>query len=106
MVSICWRQNEHVTFKDLNLKRCRPVSSVGKHIAIGAGGLGFDSWAGQIGRCVATAAPPLTRHRRATAATFLRRYVVQALSCIDGPAIRYTLRRNTEVREYIKNWIF
>ena len=53
-----------------------------KDIAIGAGGLGLYSRAGQI-EC---------RRRLATAAAFLRSCVTQML----GPATRYTIRRNTE----------
>ena len=44
-----------------------PVGSVDKQIATDAGGLGFDSWADQIGHNV-------------TAATFLRSCVAQTLS--------------------------
>ena len=40
------------------LTRCRPISSVGKRIAIGAEGLGFDSRAGQTGH-----SSPTARHR-------------------------------------------
>ena len=47
-----------------------------KVVAIGAGGLGFDSRVGQI---------RLYRQRRATAAMFLRSCVDQALSRGDGP---------------------
>ena len=60
------------------------VSSVAKHVAIGTGGLGFDSRNGQIRQC---------RQRLAAAATFLRSCVAQTQSHGDGP--RHSLRRNT-----------
>ena len=49
-----------------------PVSSLAKHVGIGAGGLGIDSRAAQIGYSVAIAA------------MFLRSCVAQAQSCGDG----------------------
>ena len=55
-------------------KSCRLIRSLVKLIAVGAGGLGFDSRAGQIGQCC---------HRLATAATFLLSCVAQALSRED-----------------------
>ena len=58
-------------------RRCR-----GQDIAIGAGGLGFDSRDGQI------------EHSVATAAIFLRSCAAQELSCGDGSSTRYTLRCN------------
>ena len=54
-----------------------------KDISFGPGNLGFNSQAGQIG------------HNVATATTFFRSCVAQALSRVDGPATRYTLRLNT-----------
>ena len=62
--------------------------------AIGAGGLGFDSRAGQIG----IVSPAL---RRFFGAMYC---VVQALSYGDGP--RYTLRRNTASNMMIDDMIF
>ena len=42
------------------LTKCdRPVGVVVKDIAIGAGSVGFDSWAGQIGHIVAKVSPTL-----------------------------------------------
>ena len=43
----------------------RPAGVVAKHIPIGSGGLGFDSWAGGVGRCVVNGSPPLPRFFRA-----------------------------------------
>ena len=54
----------------------RPVSSVVNYIAIGAGGLGFDSRADQIGRSIANGSPPLRRFFG---------IVSHVLSCGDGP---------------------
>ena len=62
--------------------------------AIGAGGLGFDSRATQIGQC---------RQRLATTVTFLRRCDVQALSCGDGAATR--LLTLVKYREYNEDFI-
>ena len=56
----------------------RSVSSVFKHIAISAGGLRFDSRAGQSGHSVANVSSKL---------------FAQALS--RGDTTRYTLRQNT-----------
>ena len=53
----------------------RPVGSVVVHIAFGAGGLGIDSQSNQT-QC---------RQRLATAPTFLRSCVTQAISHGDGP---------------------
>ena len=61
----------------------RKFSAVVQYNAIGAGGLGFDSPAGQIG------------HGVANVATFLRSCVALVLSHGMGPATRYPLRRNT-----------
>ena len=36
----------------------RKVSTVIEDIATGTGGLGFDSWAGQIGHSVTNSSPP------------------------------------------------
>ena len=57
------------TNENLFLKFCIPslmltkydqlVGVVGKDIAIGAGGVGFDSWIGQIGHNVAKISPKL-----------------------------------------------
>ena len=63
----------------------RSASGVCKHVAIGTESLGFDSQAGEIG-----SASPTTP----IAVTFLWSCVAQVLSRIDGPATRYTLRRN------------
>ena len=60
--------------------------AVAQGIAIGAGGVGFNSWAGQIGH---------KQQRLTTEAMFLRICVAQALSRGEGPRTRYTLRRNT-----------
>ena len=57
-----------------------------KHIAIGAGGVGFDPRVGQFVRY---------RQRIATAAMFLRSCVAQALNRGAGPVTHYMLRRNT-----------
>ena len=46
-------------FKLVEVKLNRRVSSVVKHKAIGAGGLGFDSRARQITNSVASGSPPL-----------------------------------------------
>ena len=54
-----------------------------KDTAIGAGGLRFDSRAGQIVRSC---------QRLATAAMLLQSSVVQALSRGNGPATHHTLR--------------
>ena len=54
----------------------RLVTSVVMHIAIEAGGLGFDSRASLIGQC---------RQRLVTAAMFLRSCVAQALNRGDEP---------------------
>ena len=62
--------------------RNRLVSAVVEDIAVGSGGLGFDSRAGQIRLGVASS-------------TFLRSCVAQALSCGNEPAAHYTLRRST-----------
>ena len=60
----------------------RPVSSVVKQTAIGAGGLGFNSRTGQNRiQC---------RQWLANAETFLRSSIAQALSCGDMP--RYLLQ--------------
>ena len=67
----------------------RLVGVVVEDTAIGVGGLRFGSWAGQIGRSVANARPPLRRFFGVGLSN------VQALSSGDGPAIRCTLRRNT-----------
>ena len=53
-------------------KRCGLWQSTGRQLAISVGGLQFDSRASRIG------------HSVATAATFLRSCVVQALSCVGG----------------------
>ena len=39
----------------------RPISSVVKRVAIGAVGLGFDSWPAQIGHSAANSSQPLRR---------------------------------------------
>ena len=65
-----------------------PVSSVVDLIAIGEGGMGFDSRVGQIGHSA-----PTTRHR-CDVSLSLTRCVAQALTRGDGPATRYTLRCN------------
>ena len=54
----------------------QPASVVTKDIAIGAGGFGFDSQAGQMNTC---------RRRLATVAMFLRSCVAQALNHGNGP---------------------
>ena len=48
-------------FRDIPcfLKTCRPVCSVITDIAIGAGGLGFNSQSGQTGHSVVNGSPPL-----------------------------------------------
>ena len=48
-------------FDNVRLVKCRPVSSVVKHMAFGAGDQGFDSRAGQIEHSVANDSPPLRR---------------------------------------------
>ena len=58
-----------------------------KTSSIGAGGLGFDLRAGQIGHSVASGSPSL---RRFFAAVLLRRLATEI-----GPATRYTFRLNT-----------
>ena len=58
-------------------------------MTIRAGGLGFDSWAGQNWtQC---------RQRLAIAAAFLRIRTAQALSREAGPPTRLTLRRNIQL---------
>ena len=56
------------------------VSSMVDHIAICAGGMGFNSQAAQIAHSVDSGSPPLRRFFGAAEI---------------GPAFRYTLRRNT-----------
>ena len=58
-------------------------------IAIGAGGLGFKSWVGQVGFSVAYGSPPLQRF---FGATLLRRYAVNM-----APATRNTLWRKSVI---------
>ena len=65
----------------------QPVSSIAKHIAIGAGGLGFDSRAGQIRHNVANC---LSLLQRFVGAVLPRRYAAE-----KDPATRYTPQRNT-----------
>ena len=71
-------------------------SSVVKHIAIGAGDLGFDSPVGRIGQL-------------ATTTTFLRRCVANALSRVDGPGTYCTLRPNTtgimKIAIFFQQWV-
>ena len=61
------------------------------HVAIGAGGLGFDSLAGQIGHSVADASPSL---RRFFGTEFRRRKAVEM-----GSVARYKLRQYHEYNE-------
>ena len=58
-----------------------------KHIAIGAGGVGFDSRAGQIGHSVTYCSPRL---RCCFGIVFPKRKAAEM-----GPATRCSLRRNT-----------
>ena len=65
----------------------RPVIAVVKDIAIGAGGLGFDSRAGQIGHSVANILPSLLRF---FGAVLSRRSIAEM-----DPVTRYTRQRDT-----------
>ena len=69
-----------------NFDHKTPVSSVFKHIAMGAGSLDFDSRAVQIGYSVANGSPPL---RCFFGAVLRRRYTAEM-----GPAIGFALRCN------------
>ena len=73
----------------------RAVCSNVKHIAIGAEGLRFDSRVGQIGR---------SRQRLATAATFLRNCVTQALNRGDRP--RHSSHASAKYRKYDEDFFF
>ena len=64
----------------------RPVHSVLRDIATGAGGLGFDSRNGQIGQSVANGSQPV----RCFFESLLRRQAAEI-----GPTSRYVLWRNT-----------
>ena len=64
-----------------------PVSSVAKHIAMGARGLRFNSHAGQVGYTIANGSPPLHRF---FGTVFPSRYEVAEM----GLATRCPLRRN------------
>ena len=64
----------------------RPVGIVVKDIAIGAGGLGFDSRSDRIGHLLLSP----TAHHRCYVSMSPRRYAAEM-----GPNIRYTLRRNS-----------
>ena len=66
------------------------VSVVVINFAMSAGGLGFDSRAGQIGD---------SRQHLAIAATFLQNCVAQALNRGNGPATLYTLRGMNKCNE-------
>ena len=63
----------------------RPAGVAVKDIAIGAGGVGFDSWVGQIGHSVAKVLPTLQYFFRAVLP-----------SAEMGPATRYTIPRKGE----------
>ena len=65
----------------------RPVGVVVKDVLIGAGGVGFDSRASQIGLGVANGSPSLPRF---FGAALPRRYAAEM-----DPASRYSLGRNT-----------
>ena len=70
------------------------VSLVAKDIAIGAGGLGFDFWAGQIGHRVANDSPPL-RH-------FFGAVLPKTLSYGDGP--RHSWHASAYSASMMKIW--
>ena len=65
----------------------RPVIAVVKDIAIGAGGLGFDSQAGQIGHSVANILPSLLR--------FFGAVLSRSSIAEMDPVTRYTCQRDT-----------
>ena len=67
------------------------IGVVVRDTADGAGSLGFDSWAGQIGHSVANVSPPLQRF-------FFWSCVVQAPSRKDGP--RRSYHASAELCEY------
>ena len=74
-------------FKLLFIIFDRPVSLVVKGTAVGAGGLGFNFRAGQIGHSVANGSPPLR--------CFFRAVLLRRLAVEMDPATRCKFRRNT-----------
>ena len=69
----------------MSTKYDRPVGVAGQDIAIGAGGVGFDSRAGQIGHSGAKVSP-----------TWQYFFGAVLPSAEMDPATRYTISRNAE----------